>query len=76
MAQIPKIIDFLRHDPFEKRAEKMGDKIREYRRVHGLTQEKLAEQLEIDQTTLASWEKGEHRPTKKLLDKIRSHLPA
>ena len=74
LARIPKIIEFLGHDPFEKSAEKMGDKIREYRRVHGLSQKKLAEQLGVDQTTLAGWERGEHRPTKKLLDKIKSAL--
>ena len=74
LAQIPKIIEFLGRDPFEKEAENLGDRIREYRRVHGLSQKKLAEQLGIDQTTLAGWEKGEHRPTKKLLDKIKSAL--
>ena len=52
----------------------MGAKIQDYRRVHGLSQKKLAEQLGIDQTTLAGWEKGEHRPTKKLLDKINMIL--
>jgi len=74
LAQIPKIIEFLRHDPFEKEAENLRDRIREYRRVHGLSQKKLAEQLGIDQTTLAGWESGEHRPTKKLLDKINPIL--
>jgi DNA-binding XRE family transcriptional regulator len=47
LAQIPRIIEFLGRDPFEKSAEKMGDKIREYRRIHGLTQKKLAEQLGV-----------------------------
>jgi len=46
--QIPKIIEFLGHDPFEKKPDNLGDKIREYRRVHGLTKKKLAEQLGID----------------------------
>jgi len=43
MAQILKIIEFLGHDPFKKETKKMGDRIREYRRIHGLTQKKLAE---------------------------------
>ena len=72
LAQIPKIIAFLGRDPFEKEAENLGDKIREYRRVHGLSQKKLARQLGVDPTTLAGWERGEHRPTNKLLDKINS----
>jgi DNA-binding XRE family transcriptional regulator len=71
LAQIPKIIEFLGQDPFEKSAEKMGDKILEYRRIHGLTQKKLAEQPGVDQTTLAGWEKGKHRTMKRLLDKFK-----
>lgn len=43
LARIPKIIEFLGRDPFEKKTENLGEKIREYRRVHGLTQKKLAE---------------------------------
>jgi transcriptional regulator with XRE-family HTH domain len=61
LAQIPKILEFLGQDPFEKKAENLGERIREYRRIHGLTQKKLAEQLGVDQTTLAGWEKGKHR---------------
>ena len=74
LAQIPKILEFLGQYPFEKKAENLGERIREYRRIHGLTQKKFADQLGIDQTTLASWERGEHRPTKKLLDKINPIL--
>jgi DNA-binding transcriptional regulator YiaG len=70
LAQIPKIIEFLGRDPFEKEAENIRDKITEYRRIHGLTQKTFARQLEIDQTTLASWERGEHRPTKRFLINI------
>jgi len=66
LAQIPKIINFLGRDPFEKKTENLGESIREYRRVHGLTQKKLAEHFGIDQSTLAGWERGEHRPTKRL----------
>jgi transcriptional regulator with XRE-family HTH domain len=73
-SQIPKIIEFLGHDPLKKRTEKLGDKIREYRRVHGLTQRKLAEQLGIDKTTVGYLERGEHQPTKNLLEKIKSVL--
>ena len=74
LAQIPKIIEFLGHDPFEKETDNLGDKIRKYRRVHGLSQKKVAEQLGIDLSTLTARERGEHRPTKKLLDKIKSTL--
>jgi transcriptional regulator with XRE-family HTH domain len=58
VAQIPKIIEFLGSDPFEKEAENIGDKIREYRRIHGLTQKKFAARLGVDLTTLAGWGYG------------------
>jgi len=74
ISQIPKIIEFLGHDPFEKETENLGDKIREFRRIHGLSQKKLARQLGVDQTTIGSWESGEHQPTKKLSDKIGSNF--
>lgn len=74
LSQIPKIIEFLGRNPFERETEKLGDKIRECKRIHGLTQKKFAAQQEIDPTTLASWERGDHQPTKKLLDKIKSVL--
>ncbi len=62
LAQIPKIIEFLGRDPFEKEKENLGDKIREYRRAHRLTQKKMAGQLGVDQTTLAGWEKADTEP--------------
>ena len=70
LAQIPKIIEFLGYDPLPAKSESPGDRIWEYRRVHGLSQRKLAEQLRVDQTTLAGWERGEHKPSKRLVDKL------
>jgi len=67
LAQIPKIIEFLGYDPFKKKTENLGEKILAFRRVQGLTQKKLAAQLGIDQATLARWERGMHKPSKKSL---------
>jgi transcriptional regulator with XRE-family HTH domain len=74
LSQIPKIIEFLGRDPFEPKNGKLADKLKSYRRSNGLSQKKLAELLGVDQTTLAGWERGEHRPTKKMRDKINSAL--
>jgi transcriptional regulator with XRE-family HTH domain len=63
---------FLGRDPFEKQTENLGDKIREYRRIHGVTQKKLAEQLGVDQTTLAGWERAEHIPSNETRNKLMS----
>lgn len=56
---IPKIIEFLGYDPFPETILNLGDKIKLYRRNHGLSLTKLARILEIDPTTLARWERGE-----------------
>ena len=74
LAQIPKIVEFLGRDPFERETGNLGEKLREYRRVHGLTQKKLAEQLGVDQTTLGDWERGKHQPKKKLHDRLFQFL--
>jgi transcriptional regulator with XRE-family HTH domain len=71
IAQIPNVIEFLGRDPFAKEPEKLGDRIREYRRVHGLTQKNLAALIGVDQTTLAGWEKGNHQPNKSLLNHMK-----
>jgi DNA-binding XRE family transcriptional regulator len=72
LTQIPKIIEFLGYDPFQKKTDNLGERIREYRRLHGLSQKRLAEQLGIDQTTVAAWERAEHKPTKRLSSKLAS----
>jgi len=63
LAQIPKIIEFLGRVPFEKSAEKMGDKLREYRRVHGLSQKKLANNWE---SIYRRWPDGKTENTSRL----------
>ena len=72
--QIPKIIEFLGRNPFEVKSESLGDKLRSYRRLNGLSQKKFAEQLGVDFTTLAGWERGEHKPLKRLLNKLETVL--
>jgi len=74
LARIPKIIEFLGCDPFEPLSESLAEKIKAYRRVHGLSQKNLAEQLGVDQTTLAGWERGEHTPIKGLYKQLVSLL--
>ena len=74
LAQIPKIIEFLGYDPFEKKTEDLEERIQEFRRVHGLSQKKLARLLEIDQSSIGNWERGENQPTKRLLDKLNQFI--
>jgi transcriptional regulator with XRE-family HTH domain len=71
LAQIPKILEFIGRDPFEKKTESLADKIKEYRRVHGLSQRNLAARLGVDPATLAGWEKVEHHPNKNLINHLK-----
>ena len=70
LTQIPKIIEFLGRDPFEVKSDNLGDRPRSYRRLNGLSQKKFAEHLGVDFTTLAGWERGEHKPTKRFREII------
>lgn len=72
LAQIPKIIEFLGHDPFEAEARSLAEQIKNYRRLHGLSQKKFSQILGVDQSTLASWERRIHQPTRKLHEKFAS----
>jgi transcriptional regulator with XRE-family HTH domain len=44
------------------------------RRAYRFSQKKLAELLGVDQTTLAGWERGEHRPIRKNFKKLFSFI--
>ncbi|MDP2914331.1 MAG: helix-turn-helix transcriptional regulator [Candidatus Aminicenantes bacterium] len=72
LAQIPRIIEFLGRDPFEKKTDILAERIKDFRRIRGLSRKKLAEQLGIDLSTLEGWETGKHKPTEKLLAKIKA----
>ena len=62
---MPQVIEFLRYDPFPESAN-LGEQLRRFRRVHGLTQCQLAKRLGIDPSTLADWETERHRPAERL----------
>jgi len=61
---IPKIYDFLGYCPYQ-RYTLLCQKIRLWRESLGLTQKEMAEQAKIDESMLAGWERGFHKPTVK-----------
>jgi transcriptional regulator with XRE-family HTH domain len=69
---MPRIIKFLGYVPFEIPSGSLGEKIRAYRRIIGLSRKALARELKIDPGTLARWERGKGRPSKELLQIIES----
>ncbi|MBS1586035.1 MAG: transcriptional regulator [Bacteroidetes bacterium] len=52
----PKIIQFLRYNPFVTETETLGGKIKKYRFENGLSIKKLAQMLDIEDRTLTNWE--------------------
>jgi len=63
---IPRIIEFLGYTPDITQPQSLGQRIVVWRRLRGITQKELARRLGVDPTTVAGWEQGEHRPTRRL----------
>ena len=71
---MPRIMDFLGYLPYDAQGETLGEWIVATRRLLGLSQEALARRLGVDPSTLGSWERGEHRPLRRHLEKLASVL--
>lgn len=67
---IPRIIEFLGYVPYDAQSETLGERIVAARKLLGLSQEELARRLGIDPGTLGHWERGEHRPLRRHLEKL------
>jgi transcriptional regulator with XRE-family HTH domain len=69
---IPRIIEFLGYVPTEMSPSNPGELIAFSRKLLGMSQERLAQQLEIDPGTLGRWEKGKNRPSLQNWKKLRA----
>jgi transcriptional regulator with XRE-family HTH domain len=76
ITHLPKIISFLGYtpEPYCKKTDNIIEQMKLYRQVHGLTQEKFAELVGVDETTVAKWERGDHKPMKILSEKVLNFL--
>lgn len=54
--------------------DKVGERIRELRKIEGISQEKLAFKAELDRTYIAGVESGKRNPSIKSLEKILKAL--
>jgi len=69
VSYIPRIIDFLGYALLET-VRSFPEILRAYRRAAGLSQERLAKQARIDESTIAKWERGETRPMAATLRRV------
>jgi len=72
---LPAILAFLGEDP-RPMPPTFGERLRRAREAKGLSIARLARQLEVDPTTVWSWEKGRHQPAKGLPERIAGLLHA
>ncbi len=67
---IPKIIEFLGYIPFQLDTLSLGDQIKLYRKLRGISQKNLAKEIDIDPTTLAKWEANKRKSSKDFLFRV------
>jgi len=60
--QWPFVVAFLGYVPFGTDGS-LAEKLRAYRRVHGLSQVRLADLIGVDPSTVWHWERGRTQPT-------------
>ena len=53
---------------------KLGDKILELRKKHGLSQEELGEKIDVTRQTISNWELGETSPNPDQLKLLSKEL--
>jgi len=69
---IPAIIRFLGYFPLQT-PESLPEKLILARRTRGLSRKRMAKTLGINESTLARWETGRGRPTRKSLDILETY---
>ncbi|OQP64981.1 transcriptional regulator [Niastella vici] len=66
----PKIIEFLGYFPFDIDTSTLGGKIKRYRYLKGVTQEELARELGVNESTIFHYEKNDTKPFRKTMAKL------
>jgi len=68
--QYPSILAFLGYDPLQIDTSTLAGKIKQYRYSHGLSQEKMAELLQTDRSTVWQWETKNREPIPNCRERI------
>jgi transcriptional regulator with XRE-family HTH domain len=74
LRMLPKLIEFLGYSPFPIESASIGERIKAYRREHGISQKELANLLGVDPGTLARCECGKSPPRGRLWVKLAPYL--
>jgi len=61
-----------RYFPFDFDQNNLAGQIKKYRYLHGVSQEYLANLLNINESTVSHFEKGTHRPMKSTFRKLQN----
>ena len=70
----PKIIEFLGYFPMEIDTSTWAGRIKKYRFQKGFSQAVFALKLEVNESTIFHYERGEYIPTLKIMRKIRAFI--
>jgi ribosome-binding protein aMBF1 (putative translation factor) len=68
---IPQIVNFLGYCPYRTPGS-FGAWMKQGRTTMGLSQEALARAITMDESTMADWERGEHMPIQKNVEKVKA----
>ncbi|WP_165760124.1 helix-turn-helix domain-containing protein [Niastella populi] len=70
----PAITVFLGYFPWEVDTSTLGGKIKEYRYLHGLTQEAFAKLVGIEEALINGYERGRKKPLPKTVERLEHFL--
>jgi DNA-binding transcriptional regulator YiaG len=70
---VPRIIELIGYCPYDV-TDDLIDRVETIRRALGLTQEQMAKILYIDESSLASWVRREHKPVRQSQQILRDFL--
>ena len=70
---IPKIINFLGYAPYDT-GRSFGKRLKAIRSALGLSQEHFAKAIKVDESTVAKWEREEHKPLRERLAALKAFL--
>lgn len=70
---VPGIINFLGYAPYKPNWS-FGQRLKAIRFASGLSQEQFAKRIGIDESTVAAWEREEHKPSRKKWEDVKTFL--